>query len=46
VMEAGRVVEEGGVADIFDRPRQPYTKSLLDAATTSDLLAQLDAVRG
>jgi peptide/nickel transport system ATP-binding protein len=45
VMEAGHVVEEGSVADIFDRPRQPYTKSLLEAATTSDLLAQLGKVR-
>jgi peptide/nickel transport system ATP-binding protein len=44
VMEAGRIVEEGSVADIFDRPQQPYTRSLLEAATTSDLLSQLKAV--
>lgn len=43
VMEAGRIVEEGSVADIFDRPQQSYTRSLLEAATTSDLLAQLKA---
>jgi peptide/nickel transport system ATP-binding protein len=43
VMENGRIVEEGSVADIFDRPQQPYTRALLEAATTSDLLAELDA---
>jgi oligopeptide/dipeptide ABC transporter ATP-binding protein len=29
VMYAGRVVEEGGVAAIFDSPRHPYTRDLL-----------------
>ncbi len=29
VMHRGRVVEHGSVADIFDNPRQPYTRSLL-----------------
>jgi peptide/nickel transport system ATP-binding protein len=29
VMHRGRIVEYGAVADIFDNPRQPYTRSLL-----------------
>jgi len=41
VMEAGSIVEQGSVAEIFDRPQQAYTRELLKAATTSDLLAQL-----
>ncbi|PST20760.1 ABC transporter ATP-binding protein [Mesorhizobium plurifarium] len=31
VMYAGRVVEEGGVTEIFDNPRMPYTRALLSA---------------
>ncbi|WP_426414001.1 ABC transporter ATP-binding protein [Bradyrhizobium ganzhouense] len=29
VMHRGRIVEHGAVAEIFDNPQQPYTKSLL-----------------
>jgi peptide/nickel transport system ATP-binding protein len=29
VMHRGRIVEHGAVTDIFDNPRQPYTRSLL-----------------
>jgi oligopeptide/dipeptide ABC transporter ATP-binding protein len=32
VMYAGRVVESGGVGDVLDRPRHPYTSALLRAA--------------
>ncbi len=32
VMHQGRIVEEGSVADILDRPRHPYTQALLEAA--------------
>ncbi len=32
VMKNGKVVESGAAADIFDRPQQEYTKSLLAAA--------------
>lgn len=32
VMKEGRLVEVSAVADLFDRPRHPYTKELLQAA--------------
>jgi microcin C transport system ATP-binding protein len=32
VMQAGRVVEEGPASEIFERPRQPYTRALMAAA--------------
>ncbi|WP_370525862.1 dipeptide ABC transporter ATP-binding protein [Actinotalea sp. JY-7876] len=31
VMEHGRIVEQGTVDDVFDRPQQDYTRALLDA---------------
>ncbi|CDZ27818.1 Dipeptide-transport ATP-binding protein ABC transporter DppD [Neorhizobium galegae bv. officinalis] len=31
VMQRGRIVEHGTVAEIFDTPRQPYTRSLLES---------------
>lgn len=34
VMYAGRIVEEGTVADIFERPQHPYTAGLLNARPT------------
>ncbi|HEY8480282.1 MAG TPA: ABC transporter ATP-binding protein [Spirillospora sp.] len=36
VMYAGRVVEEGPVAEIFDSPRHPYTRGLLDGMPDLD----------
>ena len=36
VMEKGRVVETGQVRDIFERPRQPYTRRLLAAGLDPD----------
>ncbi len=32
VMHQGRIVEQGSVADIFDRPQHDYTRALLEAA--------------
>ena len=36
VMTAGEIVEEGGVDAIYDNPRHPYTKKLLDASLALD----------
>jgi ABC-type microcin C transport system duplicated ATPase subunit YejF len=32
VMKDGKIVEEGPTESIFDRPQQPYTKTLMAAA--------------
>jgi peptide/nickel transport system ATP-binding protein len=31
VMKAGRIIESGPTEELFDNPREPYTRSLLDA---------------
>ena len=36
VMEKGRVVETGTVREVFETPRQPYTRRLLDAGLDPD----------
>ncbi|TIX21772.1 MAG: ABC transporter ATP-binding protein, partial [Mesorhizobium sp.] len=36
VMQDGRIVEIGDRDDVFDRPRQAYTRALLDAAMLID----------
>jgi peptide/nickel transport system ATP-binding protein len=35
VTHQGRIVEQGSVADIFDRPQHEYTRRLLEAAFVS-----------
>jgi peptide/nickel transport system ATP-binding protein len=36
VMYLGRVIEAGATADVFARPRHPYTQTLLEAVLTPD----------
>jgi oligopeptide transport system ATP-binding protein len=35
VMKAGRVVERGPAAEVFEQPKHPYTRALLEAARLS-----------
>lgn len=46
VFYAGRVVEEGAVADVFAQPRHPYTRGLLDSAPTPGSSGRLRAIEG
>ncbi|GAB2484287.1 methionine ABC transporter ATP-binding protein [Comamonas humi] len=41
VMEAGRVVEMGSVIDVFTRPQQPITRSLIDEIVPQELPASV-----
>jgi D-methionine transport system ATP-binding protein len=41
VMEAGRIVEQGSVLDVFTRPQQPITKSLIDEILPQELPASV-----
>ena len=46
VFYAGRVVEEGAVADVFASPRHPYTRGLLDSAPIPGGAGRLRAIDG
>jgi oligopeptide/dipeptide ABC transporter ATP-binding protein len=47
VMYAGRFVEQAPVAEIFDRPRHPYTRALLDSRPRVDMKAtRLQSIDG
>jgi oligopeptide/dipeptide ABC transporter ATP-binding protein len=46
VMYLGRIVEEGPVAEIFDRPRHPYTIGLLGSRPTLGDHGRLSAIPG
>jgi peptide/nickel transport system ATP-binding protein len=42
VMKSGRVVEQGSTLEIFDHPREPYTRQLLDAVPNLGAFAGTD----
>ena len=46
VFYAGKVVEEGTVAEVFEHPRHPYTRGLLDSAPTPGAAERLRAIEG
>lgn len=46
VMEQGRLVEEGAVTAVFDAPRHPYTRKLIDSRPTRDVVAVPAAAAG
>ncbi|MGB5538656.1 MAG: ABC transporter ATP-binding protein [Gammaproteobacteria bacterium] len=45
VMYLGRIVEEGPVAEVLERPQHPYTRSLLSAVPTLDADARREIIR-
>jgi peptide/nickel transport system ATP-binding protein len=45
VMYLGRIVEEGPVTGVLERPRHPYTRALLSAVPTLDAEARREIIR-
>ena len=47
IMYAGRIIEHGSLADIFDNKRHPYTKGLFDSLPNiEDRRAELKPIKG
>jgi oligopeptide/dipeptide ABC transporter ATP-binding protein len=46
VMYLGRIVEQGPVLEIFDRPRHPYTRGLLGSRPTVQVGGELSTIPG
>jgi len=46
VMENGRIVEQGSVAEVFARPQHPYTRRLIDSKPQRDGLAAAGTAAG
>ncbi len=44
IMYLGRIVEQGDTAEIFSRPRHPYTLALLSASPSPDPDTQVDRI--
>ena len=44
VMYQGRIVEQAGCADLFNTPRHPYTRAMLDAVPVTDPRDRRDRV--
>ncbi|ELK47790.1 ABC transporter ATP-binding protein [Halobacillus sp. ACCC02827] len=46
VMYAGKIVEEGSVEDLFDRPKHPYTQGLLKSVPRPGVRERLQPIEG
>ncbi len=46
VMYAGNLCEVADVADLFETPRHPYTRALLDAVPKIEMMEELQSIEG
>jgi peptide/nickel transport system ATP-binding protein len=44
-MYLGRIVEQGPVAEVLERPRHPYTQALLSAVPSVDPASRREVIR-